>query len=367
VSDNGIGISRESIQHLFERYFKISDAHLGSGIGLAFVKSLALLHKANIYVYSERNKGTETIIALPVSKEDYKSRERWMKDKETGVKLESVASHEFEYPLTAEAERQPHEKPALVQTAHILIVDDNDELRTFLKESLSRQYCISEAEDGLSGIIKAKEEYPDLIISDVMMPEMDGIEFCRYVKENAEISHIPFLMLTAKDAIESKIEGTASGADYYFAKPVSLQLLENTIQNILSQKQRLREKYANENYAEIKELVHCTKDKEFVEQLIAIIESQLSNPDMNIDFICTKIGMSRTKLYQKIKSITGESIGDFIRTIRLNKAIEIMTNQDVPLTEVMYNVGIQTQSYFTKAFKKKYGKTPSQFLKELPK
>lgn len=196
---------------------------------------------------------------------------------------------------------------------------------------------------------------------------MDGIEFCRHIKENSETSHIPFLMLTAKDGMESKIEGAASGADYYFAKPVSLQLLEITIQNIFNQKNKLKAKYTNEQYSEVKELVHSAKDKEFIEQLIAIIESQLSNPDMNIDYICTQIGMSRTKLYQKVKSITGESIGDFIRTIRLNKAVEIMTKQDVPLTDVMYSVGIQTQSYFTKAFKKKFGKTPSQFLKELHK
>lgn len=365
VRDNGIGISRESIQHLFERYYRISDAHLGSGIGLAFVKSLALLHKANIYVHSERDKGTEIIIGLPVSKEDYLPTERWMKDKAAVVRLESAASHEFKYQLPGDHGRQYEEKVVSVHTANILVVDDNDELRTFLKESLSPQYYISEAENGLSGIIKAKDEYPDLIISDVMMPEMDGIEFCRQVKENVKISHIPFLMLTAKDAVESKIESAASGADYYFTKPVSLQLLEITIQNILNQKRRLKEKYTNENYAEAKELMHSAKDKEFIEQLIAVIESQLSNPDMNIDYICTQMGMSRTKLYQKVKTVTGESIGDFIRTIRLNKAIVIMTSQDVSLTDVMYSIGIQTQSYFTKAFKKKYGKTPSQFLKEL--
>ena len=366
VSDNGIGISKESIPHLFERYYKISDAHLGSGIGLAFVKSLAVLHKAHIYVYSQRNKGTQIIIGFPVNKEDYDAKERWMRDKEPGAGLESIGSHEYEHPVNI-GEKIPEGKTHNGHAAHILIVDDNDELRRFLKESLGERYHISEAEDGPAGIIKVKEEFPDLIISDVMMPEMDGIEFCRHIKENSETSHIPFLMLTAKDGMESKLEGVASGADYYFAKPVSLQLLEMTIQNILTQKNKLKAWYTNEQYYEVKELVHSAKDKEFIEQLIAIIELQLSNPDMNIDYICTQIGMSRTKLYQKVKSITGESIGDFIRTIRLNKAVEIMTKQDVPLTDVMYSVGIQTQSYFTKAFKKKFGKTPSQFLKELHK
>jgi ligand-binding sensor domain-containing protein/signal transduction histidine kinase/DNA-binding response OmpR family regulator len=365
VRDSGVGISKESIQHLFERYYKISDSHLGSGIGLAFVKSLTYLHKGNIYVYSERGRGTEIIIGLPVAKEDYAREERWMKDKEPGVRLESINSTEIEL-------GNSEDEPVLIEnlpidTAHILIVEDNDDLRKFLKESLSKHYYISEARDGLTAIIKAKEELPDLIISDVMMPEMNGVEFCRHVKDSPETSHIPFLMLTAKDAMESRIEGVASGADFYFAKPLSIQLLEITIQNILKQKKKLKEKYSNEHYVEVKELVHSSKDRQFVEQLVNIIESQLANPELNIDYICTEIGMSRTKLYQKIKTATGQSIGDFVRNIRLDKAVQLMTEKDVTLAEVMYSVGIQTQSYFTKAFKKKFGKTPSQFLKELQK
>jgi YesN/AraC family two-component response regulator len=213
----------------------------------------------------------------------------------------------------------------------------------------------------------AHEEFPDLIISDVMMPGMDGIEFCRAIKEDIETSHIPFLMLTAKDSIESKLEGVESGADFYFAKPLSIQLLTLTIRNVLNQKQKLKTKYFRDHYSEAKELVHSRKDKAFMDQLITIIESHLTDPDMDVDYICTQIGMSRTKLYQKIKSVTGQSIGEFVRTIRLKKAAQLMTQQDVSLTDVMYSVGIQTQSYFTKAFKKEFGKTPSQFLKELEK
>jgi signal transduction histidine kinase/ligand-binding sensor domain-containing protein/DNA-binding response OmpR family regulator len=368
VRDNGIGISKESIQHLFERYYKISDAHLGSGVGLAFVKSLTHLHKGHIYVYSERLKGTEIIVALPLSKDDYTSKEKWIPNKETGARLESITANDYDIVPTEEnlLNNKKQESPG-TDAPHILVVDDNGELRQFLKESLGAHYHISEATDGLSGLHKAKEESPDLIISDVMMPIMDGIEFCRKVKEDLNTSHIPFLMLTAKDAIESRIEGVESGADFYFAKPLSMHLMEVTIHNILKQKRKLKEKYSQEHYAEAKELVHSTKDKEFVEQIIGIIESQLSNPEMNIDYICTQIGMSRTKLYQKIKSITGQSTGDFVRDIRLNKAVQLMTEQDASLAEVMYSVGIQTQSYFTKAFKKKFGKTPSQFLKDLHK
>lgn len=368
VADNGIGISKDSIAHLFERYYKITESHLGSGIGLAFVKSLTLLHKGHIYVYSERNKGTEIIIGIPVSKDDYDKQERWVHNhKETGARLESIHS-KYEHDLSFPDESGPvSEDVSAPNTPHILIVDDNEELRNFLKESLSPQYHITEAMDGRSGLFIAKEEFPDLIISDVMMPGMDGIEFCRLIKEDIETSHIPFLMLTAKDALESRLEGVESGADFYFAKPLSIQLLTLTIRNIFNQKQKLKERYFKDHYAEAKELVHTKKDKEFLEQLISIIESHLTNPEMDIDLICMQMGMSRTRLYQKIKNITGQSTGEFIRTIRFKKAAQLMTHQDISLTEVMYSVGIQTQSYFTKAFKKEFGKTPSQFLKDLQK
>ncbi len=200
-----------------------------------------------------------------------------------------------------------------------------------------------------------------------MMPGVDGMEFCKTLKNDIETSHIPFLMLTAKNSSEAEMEWTVSGADYYFSKPVSINLLQLNIKNIFAQKQRQIDHYVQDHYAEVKDLAHSDKDKKFIDKLIDIIESQLVNPDLDIDFLCLEIGMSRTKLYQKIKSITGQSIGEFIRTIRLKKAVQIMAHEDVLLTEVMYRVGIQTQSYFAKAFKKTYGKTPTQYLQDIKK
>jgi DNA-binding response OmpR family regulator len=349
IADNGIGISKESIQHLFERYYRISESHMGSGIGLAFVKSLTALHKGSIHVYSEKNQGTEIIVGIPCSRNDYLKSERWLKGNEAGVKLESINSNIAEHINNSRQELKKH----VVIPPSILIVEDNDELRQFLKETLEPVYKISEAADGKAGFEKAIAETPDLIISDIMMPVMNGIEFCRQIKSTIETSHIPFMMLTAKDGLESRIEGTETGADYYFSKPLSTDLLELTIKNIFIQK------------PEVKELAHSVKDKEFLEELIEVIEANLTKPEMNIDFICTQIGMSRTKLFTKIKNITGQSIGDFIRTVRLKKAAQLLTQQDMSITDVMYGVGIQTQSYFTKAFKNEFGKTPSQFLKDL--
>jgi ligand-binding sensor domain-containing protein/signal transduction histidine kinase/AraC-like DNA-binding protein len=364
VTDDGIGISGDSIDKLFERYYKITDSHLGSGIGLAFVKSLTMLHKGNIQVYSEKNKGTEIIIGIPSQKEDYSEKERWGSYKELSVKLESIQT-KYESNLLPPKETTSPKNGYETTRQTILIVDDNDELRQFLKDSLTKSYNIIEAINGKVGLEKAKENFPDLIISDIMMPVMNGNIFCKLIKDDPETSHIPFLMLTAKDGTDAKIEGTESGADFYFSKPLSMELLELTIRNIFIQKQKLKTKYANDQLAETLDKAHSVKDKNFLAELVTIIESHLTDPDMNIDYICSQIGMSRTKLYTKIKDLTGQSISDFIRTIRLKKALQLLTEENMPIVEVMYLVGIQTQSYFTKAFKNEFGKTPMQFLKEL--
>ncbi|MGM9479008.1 hybrid sensor histidine kinase/response regulator transcription factor [Pedobacter sp. GSP4] len=361
VIDNGIGISKDSIQHLFERYYRITETHLGSGVGLAFVKSLTLLHKGLIYVSSERNEGTEIIIGIPRSKTDYSLNEQFSQNSEAGgTRLESINYRtETDIPQPI-AEQRPVETEA-----SILIVDDNDELRTFLKETLSLHYQVIEAADGYSGLEQARKEVPDLIISDVMMPGMSGTEFCRTIKDDIETSHIPFLMLTAKNSIEAEIEGAASGADFYFTKPINTNLLELTIKNIFEQRQKLKDHYLKNKDTEPKALAHSEKDKAFLTKLLAIIDAEMINPEMDIDYLCKEIGMSRTKLYQKIKSITGQSIGEFVRSARLRKAIEIMKTEDVLMTEVMYRIGIQTQSYFTKAFKKEFGITPTGYMQQL--
>ncbi|HLA59243.1 MAG TPA: response regulator, partial [Puia sp.] len=249
----------------------------------------------------------------------------------------------------------------------ILLVEDNDELRHFLKESLSPWYQVMEAADGKEGLEKAREIAPGLIISDVIMPGMNGFEFCRAVKEDIDTSHIPFLMLTARSTLTAQVEGMDAGADYYFAKPLNMELLLLTIRNRFDQDRKLKERYTRDSHAEAMELVHSEKDKEFMTRLLQVIDTQLVNADFDIEYLCQEMGMSRTKLYQKIKSISQQSIGDFIRTIRLKKAVQIMTHEDVTLTEVMYRIGIQTQSYFTKAFKKEFGKTPTQFMQEMRK
>jgi ligand-binding sensor domain-containing protein/signal transduction histidine kinase/DNA-binding response OmpR family regulator len=367
VADTGIGISAQSIHHLFERYYRITESHLGSGVGLAFVKSLASLHKGDIYVYSERLKGTEILIGIPVDEGDYRKEEKRAMAVEGGVRLEASsepAGASFGAALPGDGAGAAA-RADLPPVETILLVEDNDELRHFLKESLSAQYQVIEAVDGAEGLAKAREISPGMIISDVIMPGMNGFAFCRAVKNDVDTCHIPFLILTARTAAAAQMEGLDAGADYYFAKPLNMELLLLTIRNRFSKDRKLKERYSREAHVEAMELVHSEKDREFMTQLLRTIDSQLANPDFDIDWLCQEMGMSRTRLYQKIKGISRQSIGDFIRTIRLKKAVQIMTHEDVTLTEVMMRVGIQTQSYFTKAFKKEFGKTPGQFMQEM--
>ena len=366
IADNGTGISKESIPHLFERYYRVSDTHLGSGIGLAFIKTLTHLHKGNITVYSEYGKGTEIIIGIPASKSAYAGNEKWMKHHDSPVRLESLVTQ----PSLSVAVEPVIKVPEINETAGVkeyvvLVADDHKELRTFLKESLNQFFKIIEAADGKEAMEKTLEHYPDLIISDIMMPVMDGLAFCRMVKTTVETAHIPFILLTAKDALASRMEGTETGADYYFSKPLSMDLLKLNIRNIFAQREKLKEHYRKDQLAEVKELAHSSLDKQFLEDLLSIIDKNLSSPEMDIDFVCAEIGMSRTKLYNKVKGITGQPIGDFIRTIRLRRAAALMMQRDLSLTDIMYSVGIQTQSYFSKAFKQEFGKSPTQFLKDI--
>ncbi len=361
VADSGIGISEDSIASIFERYYRISRNHLGSGVGLALVKSLTLLHKGNIFVYSERNKGTEIVVAVPYREEDYSVEEKAEISFETDTQLEPI-DNSVQIPITDPQDKHNNE---FKSRKRLLLVDDNKELRTFLRKVFNTQYNIIEAGDGVEALEVATDSVPDLIISDVMMPKMDGVELCRIIKERFETSHIPFIILSAKDALETKIAGMESGADYYFAKPLSTELLLLTVKNIFEQSEKLKERFNSNYLAEATELVHSEKDKEFLCKLISLVEDNIQEAGLDVDFLCNHLFISRTKLYQKIKSISDQSVGEFIRTIRLKKAIYIMTHEDVTMNEVADRIGLQSSSNFSRTFKREYGKSPLQFMQAL--
>jgi len=363
IADSGIGISGDSLKNIFDRYYRISKNHLGSGVGLALVKSLTQLHKGDIYVYSDRYKGTEIIIGLPRLEDSYTRSERATIGSVVETQLETIDNTTLA-PLAAV--QGSHHVDAGLQK-QVLIVDDNEELRIFLRQSLETKYKVYEAKDGQEALDLASEKVPDLVISDVRMPGMSGIELCRLMKDKFETSHIPFIMLSARDALDVRIEGMESGADYYFAKPLSIDLLLLTVQNLFRQQKRQRERYTNDHLSEVTELVSSEKDKAFLHLLLDLVSEHMQEADLDADFLCERLFISRTKLYQKIKSISGQSVAEFIRTIRLKKAIHIMTHEDIAMHDVAERIGMQSASNFSRAFRKEYSQSPLQFMQSLKK
>lgn len=374
VADSGIGISENSIEKIFDRYFRVNttgkEKHLGSGVGLALVKSLIELHKGSLHVYSERNEGTEFLVGISLSKNAYKALEIG-DDEDFQIDFENLHYTidwiDADSKGSAKLTKTVTDIKADGQIKRLLIVEDNLDMRRFLVDSLGGDYEVIEAGDGSEGLKKAKEFFPDLIISDLMMPEMDGNELCAAVRRDFEISHIPIILITAKSSVDMHLQGLESGADIYFPKPFSLRLLQVTIHNLFEQRDKLKAKYNTDVFAEARELVNTDRDKEFLDGLIGIIEENMEDEELDVDMICRKIGMSRTKLYGKVKGVTGQAIGEFVRVLRLKKAAKILVSEDVSIQEVMFRVGIQSQSYFTKSFKKEFGKTPSQFVVEVSK
>jgi signal transduction histidine kinase/DNA-binding response OmpR family regulator/ligand-binding sensor domain-containing protein len=359
IRDTGIGITRESMSNIFDRYYRISNEQIGSGVGLALVKSLTLLHKGTISVYSEPSRGTEILVGLPWGVDEYGPDEQAIRqDLRTQPRLEPIDTSIVTAPVIPEQDDQTHDRSA----KRILVVEDNPELCHFLCATLGKTYGIYAADNGKTGMAVAIERIPDLIISDVMMPEMDGIALCRQIKSTFETSHIPFLILSARDAIESQIAGMESGADYYLSKPVSVELLQLMVKNVFEHRERLRARYAKDYLTQATELVQTNKDKAFMQDLLNLIEENIQEPELDIDFLCGKLFTSRTQLYLKIKSITGQSTGEFIKTVRIKKAIQIMTQEDVPLSVVAERIGLQSASYFSRVFRKAYGQSPSEFM-----
>lgn len=246
----------------------------------------------------------------------------------------------------------------------ILIAEDNVDLRMLIKSALKENYNIVGFNNGSNALEYLKNEDVDLIISDIMMPEMDGITFCKMIKENVETSHIPFVLLTAKTGIESRLEGSESGADLYFEKPIDLTLLKLSLSNIFKQQDVLREHYAKNYFADISEIATNREDSKFLNDVTSIIESYLDKSELDVNTIATEMMMSRSKLYSKIKSLTGKSIVEFILNYRLRKAAQLLTEGSISIQEAMFSVGIESRSYFTNSFKKEFGMTPSKFVEK---
>ena len=360
VKDSGKGIDKEELAKVFERFFQAKGAASGTGIGLALVKSFVELHHGEVRVESELGKGTCFIVLLPRQQEGFvEEPQSEAADKSSSFSddgsLQYIDDGERHGGKLQQIISEHGEKPT------ILIIDDNNDIRQYERTLLQDYYFVLEASDGREGLEIARKEVPDLVICDVMMPVMDGLEFTQQLKTNTATSHIPVIMLTAKNLEEHRAEGYEQGADSYITKPFHSKVLLARVENLLHQRAHLRQLFA-QGAAEGKETEEVSRlddrDKAFVKQLHDIIKSHMGNSDFGVEDIGAEIGLSRVQLYRKVKAITGSSVVDLLRKARLAKARRLLEANSMNISEVAYEVGFSSPSYFTKCFKDEYGMLP---------
>lgn len=360
VKDSGKGIDKEELTKVFERFFQAKGAASGTGIGLALVKSFVDLHHGEVRVESELGKGTCFIVLLPRQQEGFVE-----EPQSEAADKSSSFSDDGSLQYIDDGERHGGKLQQIisehVEKPTILIIDDNNDIRQYERTLLQDYYFVLEASDGREGLEIARKEVPDLVICDVMMPVMDGLEFTQQLKTNTATSHIPVIMLTAKNLEEHRAEGYEQGADSYITKPFHSKVLLARVENLLHQRAHLRQLFA-QGAAEGKETEEVSRlddrDKAFVKQLHDIIKSNMGNSDFGVEDIGAEIGLSRVQLYRKVKAITGSSVVDLLRKARLAKARRLLEANSMNISEVAYEVGFSSPSYFTKCFKDEYGMLP---------
>ncbi|WP_353935660.1 substrate-binding domain-containing protein [uncultured Bacteroides sp.] len=354
VSNTGSMISAEHIRSIFERFYKIDMHHAGSGIGLALVKAFVELHGGTISVESDEKQGTVFTVDLPVQACAY----------ETSSLEDSPASSVSEASPLNDAlpiEEEELEKNYDSSKPSVLIIDDNADIRSYVHGLLYTDYTVIEAADGSEGIRKAMKYVPDLIISDVMMPGIDGIECCRRLKSELQTCHIPVILLTACSLDEQRIQGYDGGADSYISKPFSSQLLLARVRNLIDSHRRLKQ-FFGDGQTLAKEDV-CDMDKDFVEKFKALIDAKMGDSGLNVEDLGKDMGLSRVQLYRKIKSLTNYSPNELLRIARLKKAASLLASSDMTVAEIGYEVGFSSPSYFTKCYKEQFGESPTDLLK----
>ncbi|TNJ46591.1 response regulator [Tamlana fucoidanivorans] len=372
VIDSGLGIESNRLENIFERFYtennQARNHSKGVGIGLAFVKDIVELHQGKIHVISEINKGSTFTVHLPIEKEAYEGiPEIICKDvSDSDFKLRTSETDSMAISMNDDIVDQDIDK-SRAQKPVLLVVDDNEDIRSFLKQALYNKYIVYEAENGKVGLELAGKIIPNVILTDILMPEMDGIEFCKHVKNHKETSHIPVIILTAKLSQEDEIEGLKTGADDYIRKPFDIELLELKLKNIVNHRNKLRNKFNSEITFKPKDVTVTTQDEQFLQQAIEIVEKHMMNTDFNVEMLVKEMGLSRSNLYLKFKEITGLSSSEFIRNIRLKRAVQLFQASDYSVKEIMYMTGFNTASYFAKCFKKQFGVIPSDYVRKIAK
>jgi DNA-binding response OmpR family regulator len=363
IKDSGIGISSDRLHHIFDRFYQVDGSatrkHEGTGIGLALTKELIGLHNGNISVNSTEGKGSEFILQLPLG--DFKM------EKEKVNKLqpaELLKKNNFSVPVTEEKIPEM-DSPVSDKIAIILIVEDNFDVRNYIRELLETEYRVIEAANGTEGILNARDEIPDLIITDVMMPEMDGFQFSKQIRNDEKTSHIPIIMLTAKAGLDDKIAGLETGIDAYITKPFSAKELKVRAKNLIYQRKELRKRFSKSTFIKPSEVSVDSIDQIFLQKVIDKIEANIENEKYNVEKLSDEVNMSISQLNRKLNALVDQPAGQLIRSLRLQRAADLLTQNTGNVAEICYKVGFNDPGYFTKTFKKQFGVSPREYKKDI--
>ena len=357
IKDTGKGIAKEDIKHIFDRFYQVRNSNKdGTGIGLAIVKAFTELQGGTAKVESEVGKGSEFTITLPkrVAGDNFQSAEETYTMNDFLDESSAVTDISTENKVSKITSDRQEDKP------RVLVIDDNADIRAYATALLGDEYDVMEASDGSEGLKKAVREVPDVVVCDVMMSGMDGLECCKHLKSDSLTCHIPVILLTAKTLDEHRAEGYAYGADAYLTKPFNGNVLKARIKNLITNRKLMKIVFGNDAQQEPMEAVAQSAESQFVEKFRTIIQGNLGNSDLNVETISHEMGISRAQLYRKIKSITGISPNDIIREARMKRADRLLETTDKSVSEIAYEVGFSSPSYFTKCYREFFGCTPNK-------
>jgi signal transduction histidine kinase/DNA-binding response OmpR family regulator/streptogramin lyase len=370
VIDEGEGIDKEKLPYIFDSFYTISSnstTTTSTGIGLALVKNIMLMHHGQIEVDSTPGKGSKFSVFIPTGdinrNLDFREENVLQNSSElneTNEETEAPIIVESEDKLIEDIENNP-------DTQYILVVEDDDDIRQYILDELKHDFKLKEATNGVEGLTIAQETVPDLIISDVIMPEMDGIELCNKLKEDITTNHIPIIILTAKSSDEDMLEGLKHGADSYLTKPFNIDLLKVNIDNLLKSRSKLREKYSSELMIKPRNVVIENRDGELLSKLITIIEENMHETEFGVKRLADGAGLSRMQLYRKLKALVNKTPHEMINAFRMERAAQILVQKQMTVSEVAYEVGFNTPKYFSRCFKEQFGVLPTEYVKEQTK
>jgi CheY-like chemotaxis protein len=360
VKDTGKGIASEDMDKVFERFYQVDTNSSGTGIGLSLVKNLIELHHGAITVESELSRFTVFKVFLPVGDKYFSIEQKKSPSSSDWKQLDANVISSL---IDANYSESTKTK-SVSKNERILIVDDNSETLYYLN-TMFDNYHTTTAQNGAKALELIRSQDFDLVISDVMMPVMDGLELCKTLKQDLSTCHIPVILLTAKSAVEHLIEGIEEGADDYIAKPFHPNVLKARVHNLIESRKQMIEKFRSNKISELHDIARNNIDQEFIQTAVNLIINNIQDPDFDVEHLCSLIGMSRSNLFRKIKAISGQNPIEFINSIRMKRAIELLTENKANISEIAFCVGFQTVSSFGKVFRKHYQMTPTEYLKSI--